>query len=49
MLFGGTTPVMIVWLVDLTGDKLAITWYLAALAALSLAAVAIARRRFGIR
>ncbi|MFF7653943.1 MFS transporter [Streptomyces sp. NPDC007983] len=49
MLFGGTTPVVIVWLVDLTGDKLAVTWYLTALAAVSLAAVAIARRRFGIR
>ncbi|WP_421106197.1 MFS transporter [Streptomyces sp. NEAU-S77] len=49
MLFGGTTPVVIVWLVDVTGDKLAVTWYLTALAALSLAAVAIARRRFGIR
>ncbi|MGW2331958.1 MFS transporter [Streptomyces sp. NPDC001700] len=49
MLFGGTTPVVIVWLVDVTGDKLAVTWYLTALAALSLAAVAIARRRLGIR
>ncbi|MEU1806414.1 MFS transporter [Streptomyces sp. NPDC019937] len=49
MLFGGTTPVVIVWLVDLTGDKLAVTWYLTALAAVSLAAVAIARRRFGVR
>lgn len=49
MLFGGTTPVVIVWLVDLTGDKLAVTWYLTALAALSLGAVAIARRRLGIR
>ncbi|GAB3959229.1 MFS transporter [Actinoallomurus acanthiterrae] len=49
MLFGGTTPALIVWLVDVTGDKLAITWYLMALAVLSLASVLIARRRLGLR
>ncbi|MEU0842850.1 hypothetical protein ABZ370_25690 [Streptomyces sp. NPDC005962] len=37
MFFGTTTPVV------------AVTWYLTALAALSLAAVAIARRRYAIR
>jgi MFS transporter, MHS family, proline/betaine transporter len=49
MTFGGTTPLVIVWLVDATGDKLAVTYYLMALAVLSLACVAIARRRMGIR
>jgi MFS transporter, MHS family, proline/betaine transporter len=48
MTFGGTTPLVIVWLVDATGDKLAVTYYLMALAALSLACVVIARRRMGI-
>jgi MHS family proline/betaine transporter-like MFS transporter len=49
MTFGGTTPLVIVWLVDATGDKLAVTYYLMALAVLSLACVAIARRRMSIR
>jgi MFS transporter, MHS family, proline/betaine transporter len=49
MTFGGTTPLVIVWLVDATGDKLAVTYYLMALAVLSLASVAIARRRMGVR
>jgi MFS transporter, MHS family, proline/betaine transporter len=49
MLFGGTTPVVIVWLVDATGSKLAMTWYLSALAVLSLACVLIARRRYAVR
>jgi MFS transporter, MHS family, proline/betaine transporter len=48
MTFGGTTPLVIVWLVDATGDKLAVTYYLMALAVLSLACVVIARRRMGI-
>ncbi|MFJ2176155.1 MFS transporter [Streptomyces sp. NPDC087851] len=49
MLFGGTTPVVTVWLVDVTGDKLAPTWYLMVLAVVSLASVLLARRRFGVR
>ena len=39
---------MIVWLVDATGDKLAVTYYLMVLAVLSLVCVGLARR-FGIR
>ncbi|MDX3226508.1 MFS transporter [Streptomyces sp. ME19-01-6] len=49
MLFGGTTPVVIVWLVDATGNSLAMTWYLSALALLSLACVLLARRRYAVR
>lgn len=49
MTFGGTTPLVIVWLVDATGDKLAVTYYLMVLAVLSLACVVFARRRLGIR
>ncbi|MES4904534.1 MULTISPECIES: MFS transporter [unclassified Streptomyces] len=49
MLFGGTTPVVVVWLVDATGSKLAMTWYLSALALLSLACVLLARRRYAVR
>ncbi|MGW5696355.1 MFS transporter [Streptomyces asiaticus] len=48
MLFGGTTPLIIVWLVDVTGNKLAPTFYLMFLAVLSLSCVAFARRRHGI-
>ena len=48
MTFGGTTPLVIVWLVDATGDKLAVTYYLMVLAVLSLVCVGLARR-FGIR
>jgi MFS transporter, MHS family, proline/betaine transporter len=48
MTFGGTTPLVIVWLVDAIGDKLAVTYYLMALAVVSLACVVIARRRMGI-
>lgn len=48
MTFGGTTPLVIVWLVDATGDKLAVTYYLMALAVVSLGCVVIARRRMGI-
>jgi MHS family proline/betaine transporter-like MFS transporter len=48
MTFGGTTPLVIVWLVDSTGDKLAVTYYLMVLAVLSLVCVGLARR-FGIR
>ncbi|MGI5127560.1 MFS transporter [Pseudonocardia sp. CA-107938] len=48
LVFGGTTPLVIAWLVAATGDKLALTWYLMALAVLSLVSVAIARRRLGI-
>jgi len=49
LLFGGTTPLVIVWLVAATGSKLALTYYLMFLAALSLACVLIARRRLGVR
>ena len=49
MLFGGMTPAVTVWLVDVTGDKLAPTWYLMALAVVSLTSVLVARRRFGVR
>ncbi|MFE1932067.1 MFS transporter [Streptomyces sp. NPDC059474] len=48
MLFGGTTPLVIVWLVDMTGSKLAPTFYLMFLAVLSLFSVVFARRRLGI-
>ncbi|EFL27801.1 major facilitator family transporter [Streptomyces himastatinicus ATCC 53653] len=48
MLFGGTTPLIIVWLVDVTGNKLAPTFYLMFLAVLSLSCVAFARRRLDI-
>ncbi|GAA1149943.1 MULTISPECIES: MFS transporter [Streptomyces violaceusniger group] len=48
MLFGGTTPLIIVWLVDVTGSKLAPTFYLMFLALLSLSCVAFARRRLDI-
>ncbi|MGR3934139.1 MFS transporter [Streptomyces sp. BRA346] len=48
MLFGGTTPLVIVWLVDATGNKLAPTFYLMFLAVLSLFCVVFARRRHGI-
>jgi MHS family proline/betaine transporter-like MFS transporter len=48
MLFGGTTPLVIVWLVDVTGSKLAPTFYLMFLAVLSLFCVVFARRRLGI-
>lgn len=48
MLFGGTTPLMIVWLVDVTGSKLAPTFYLMFLAVLSLFCVVFARRRLGV-
>ncbi|MFE2186370.1 MFS transporter [Streptomyces sp. NPDC059455] len=48
MLFGGTTPLIIVWLVDVTGSKLAPTFYLMFLAVLSLSCVAFARRRLDI-
>ena len=48
MLFGGTTPLVIVWLVDVTGNKLAPTFYLMFLAVLSLSCVAFARRRLDI-
>ncbi|MFF4476852.1 MFS transporter [Streptomyces sp. NPDC001520] len=48
MLFGGTTPLVIVWLVDVTGSKLAPTFYLMFLAVLSLFSVVFARRRLGI-
>jgi MFS transporter, MHS family, proline/betaine transporter len=49
MMFGGTTPLVIVWLVDATGDELAVTYYLMVLAVLSLVCVVFARRRLGIR
>jgi MFS transporter, MHS family, proline/betaine transporter len=49
MTFGGTTPLVIVWLVDATGDKLAVIYYLMVLAVLSLVCVVFARRRLGIR
>lgn len=42
--FGGTTPLVIVWLVDATGDKLEVTYYLMVLAVLSLVCVGRARR-----
>ncbi|MGP8296599.1 MFS transporter [Streptomyces inhibens] len=45
MLFGGTTPLVIVWLIDATGNDLAPTWYLSGLAVLSLTTVLLARRR----
>ncbi|MBO3681331.1 MFS transporter [Streptomyces sp. NEAU-YJ-81] len=48
MLFGGTTPLVIVWLVDMTGSKLAPTFYLMFLAVLSLCSVVFARRRLGV-
>jgi MFS family permease len=48
MTFGGTTPLVIVWLVDATGDTLAVTYYLMVLAVLSLVSVVLARRRYGI-
>lgn len=48
MLFGGTTPLVIVWLVDVTGSKLAPTFYLMFLAVVSLSCVVFARRRLGI-
>ncbi|MFI0773306.1 MFS transporter [Streptomyces sp. NPDC021212] len=49
MLFGGTTPLVIVWLVDVTGSKLAPTFYLMFLAVLSLSCVVFARRRLSVR
>jgi MHS family proline/betaine transporter-like MFS transporter len=49
MLFGGTTPLLIVWLTNLTGTKLALTYYLMFLAVLSLVCVLVARRRMGVR
>jgi MHS family proline/betaine transporter-like MFS transporter len=48
MTFGGTTPLVIVWLVDATGNTLALTFYLMFLAVLSLVSVLVARRRLGI-
>ncbi|MBL1093983.1 MULTISPECIES: MFS transporter [Streptomyces] len=45
MLFGGTTPLVIVSLIDVTGNDLAPLWYLSGLAVLSLAALLLARRR----
>ncbi|MEU0840755.1 MFS transporter [Streptomyces sp. NPDC005962] len=48
MLFGGTTPLVIVWLVDVTGSKLAPTFYLMFLAVVSLSCVVFARRKLGI-
>ncbi len=48
MLFGGTTPLVIAWLVDATGDKLALTYYLMFLAVLSLVSLVVARRRLGV-
>jgi MHS family proline/betaine transporter-like MFS transporter len=48
MTFDGTTPLVIVWLVDATGNPLAPTFYLMFLAVLSLVSVLVARRRLGI-
>ncbi|CAM02060.1 MHS family proline/betaine transporter-like MFS transporter [Saccharopolyspora erythraea NRRL 2338] len=48
MTFGGTTPLVIVWLVDATGSKLSLTFYLMLLAVLSLVCVVFARRRLDI-
>ncbi|QUH02079.1 MFS transporter [Saccharopolyspora erythraea] len=48
MTFGGTTPLVIVWLVDATGSKLSLTFYLMLLAVLSLVSVVFARRRLHI-
>jgi MFS transporter, MHS family, proline/betaine transporter len=48
MTFGGTTPLVIVWVVDATGSKLALTFYLMFLAVLSLVCVVLARRRLGV-
>lgn len=49
MAFGGTTPLMTVWLVHATGSKLAMTFYLMFLAVLSLFCVVFARRRLDVR
>lgn len=49
MTFGGTTPLMTVWLVHATGSKLAMTFYLMFLAVLSLFCAVFARRRLDVR
>jgi MFS transporter, MHS family, proline/betaine transporter len=49
MLFGGTTPVVAVWLTAVTGSPVALTYYLMALAVLSLVCVLLSRRILGIR
>ena len=49
MTFGGTTPLVVVWLVDATGSKLSLTFYLMFLAVLSLVCVVFARRRLDVR
>ncbi|TNC21422.1 MFS transporter [Amycolatopsis alkalitolerans] len=49
MLFGGTTPLVIVWLVSATGSKISLTFYLMFLAVLSLASAVVARRVLGVR
>ena len=44
-LFGGFAPLIVQWLIELTGSKLAPGYYLIATALLSLAALLIVRRR----
>jgi MHS family proline/betaine transporter-like MFS transporter len=47
-LFGGTTPLVATWLIDATGDPLAIAWYLMAAAAVSLAVIVGLRETKGL-
>ncbi|WP_370938562.1 MFS transporter [Amycolatopsis sp. cg13] len=48
-LFGGFTPLVVIWLIQLTGSNLAPSYYVMALAVLSLSALAFARRRLRVR
>jgi MHS family proline/betaine transporter-like MFS transporter len=45
MVFGGFTPAIVTWLIALTGDKLAIAYYLIAAAVLSCIPVLLVRDR----
>lgn len=47
-LFGGLAPLVMVWLTEATGSKVAPSFYLIATAVLSIVALLSARRRFGI-
>jgi MHS family proline/betaine transporter-like MFS transporter len=47
-LFGGLSPLVMMWLTDATGDSMAPAYYLMTLAVLSLASVLAARRWYAV-
>ncbi|WP_337820012.1 LPXTG cell wall anchor domain-containing protein [Amycolatopsis sp. A1MSW2902] len=48
-MFGGFMPLVVIWLIEVTGSNLAPSYYVMALAVLSLGALVFARRRLRVR